>query len=79
MVLRVVATEAVAQAAEGVSHKLQVAALWANKAAGMATWQGHLINHVPLRGLAEDTGEGFPTDLLFLMMEAEMVGKLFPP
>lgn len=29
VVLRVVATEAVAQAAEGVSHKLQVAALWA--------------------------------------------------
>ena len=51
VVLRVVAAEAVAQAAQGVSHKLQVAALWAEpQGCRHGRVQRHLINPHPNRG-----------------------------
>lgn len=51
MVLRVVAAEAVAQAAQGVSHKLQVAALGAeSRGCRHGHAQHHLINPHPNRG-----------------------------
>ena len=58
VVLRVVATEAVAQAAEGIPNKLQVAALWAETG---CCWHGTLpfINHIPAAGLKKIQGRGF--------------------
>lgn len=73
VVLRVVAAEAVAQAAQGVSHKLQVAALWAEPR-GSAT----LLPTSQPRGL-RGYGGGVSNRPLCLREEVEIVGKLFPP
>lgn len=58
VVLRVMATEAVSQAAEGISNKLQVAGLWART---RRCWRDAVpcCYHTPTTG-QEKTGESFP-------------------